>query len=68
MKSLFFLRIKKEFDPNYNPGDDATTYPFWVASVVGPVIYILAGIHALLWKQLSGVVGSIVSTLMIVHA
>jgi len=56
------FRTKKS-DPNYNLGDDYTNYPYWAASVVGPVVYILAVIHALLWKQLSGVVGSIVSHL-----
>ena len=61
----------KEFDPDFNLAKEVSLYSYWVASVVGPVVYILAVIHALLWKQLSGIVGSIVSSqssiLMIFH-
>ena len=61
---LFYHPTKfrsKDINPDYDPAKDVSTYSYWVASVVGPVVYIVAVIHALLWKQLSGVVGSIVS-------
>ena len=36
-------------------------YWAWAASVVGPVVYVLAVVHAVLWKLPSAVVGSLVS-------
>ena len=57
---MFLSRIRK-YDPGFNPGKEVSFYPFWAATAVGPVVYILAVIHALLWRQLSGIVGSIVS-------
>ena len=36
-------------------------YPFWAGCVAGPVVYILALIHALLWGFPSAIVGSVVS-------
>ena len=42
-----------------------TDYPelywAWAASIVGPVTYILAVIHAVIWKRASAVLGSVVS-------
>ena len=54
------FRLKK-YDSNFEPGKEPSFYPFWVASVTGPVVCIVAVAHTLLWKQLSGIVGSIVS-------
>ena len=51
----------KKVDSNFEPGKEPSLYPFWVASVAGPVVCIVAVAHTLLWKQLSGIVGSIVS-------
>ena len=47
--------------PDFNPGKEVAYYSYWVASVVGPVVYIAAMVHALLWRQFSGAVGSVVS-------
>ena len=34
---------------------------YWAGSVLGPIVYILTVVHALLWGYPSAVVGSIVS-------
>ena len=39
----------------------APVYPFWAAAVIGPFVYISAVAHAALWRQISSIVGSIVS-------
>jgi len=36
-------------------------YPFYAAAVIGPFVYIGAVVHAALWRQLSSIMGSIVS-------
>ena len=54
------FRLKKDYI-NYDQGKEPSFYPFWVASVTGPVVCIVAVAHILLWRQLSGIVGSIVS-------
>ena len=36
-------------------------YPLWAAAMIGPFVYILAVAHAALWKQISSIVGSVVS-------
>ena len=36
-------------------------YPYWAGSVLGPIVYILAVVHALLWGYPSAIVGSVVS-------
>ena len=36
-------------------------YPFYAAAVIGPFVYIGAVAHAALWRQISSIVGSIVS-------
>ena len=46
--------------PGYKPGD-SFNYPYWAGSVLGPIVYILAVAHALLWGFPSSIVGSIVS-------
>ena len=42
-----------------------TDYPelywAWTASVIGPVAYVLALIHAVMWKKAGAVIGSAVS-------
>ena len=45
----------------FDLGDSAFLYWAWVASVVGPVVYILAVVHAVLWGLPSLIVGSLVS-------
>ena len=45
-------------------GDDSDFYPYWTASVVGPVLHILAVVHAVLWGFPSSILGSIVSSLL----
>ena len=40
--------------------DSAFLYWAWAASVVGPVVYILAVVHAVLWGLPSAIVGSLV--------
>ena len=42
-------------------GTSPLNYPFWAAAVIGPFVYILAVAHAALWKQISSIVGSVVS-------
>ena len=37
-------------------------YWAWIASIVGPVTYILALIHAVMWKRASAAIGSAVSS------
>ena len=37
-------------------------YPFWTTYSLGPVVYALAVLHALLWGLPSAIVGSIVSS------
>ena len=44
-------------------GDDSSFYPFWVTSVLGPILFIAAVAHAVLWGFPGSIVGSIVSTL-----
>jgi len=36
-------------------------YPFYAAAVIGPLVYIGAVVHAAFWRQISSIVGSIVS-------
>ena len=57
----FFKFRLQEIDPDFDPGKEVAFYSHWVTSVVGPVVYIVAVVHALLWRQLSGTAGSIVS-------
>ena len=42
------LHRLKEEDDSFDPGDEPTHYAFWAASVIGPVVHILAVVHALL--------------------
>ena len=44
----------------FDLGDSAFLYWAWVASVAGPVVYILAVVHAVLWGLPSAIVGSLV--------
>ena len=44
----------------FDLGDSAFLYWAWAASVVGPVVYILAVVHAVLWGLPSAIVGSLV--------
>ena len=36
-------------------------YPYFAAAVIGPFVYISAAAHAALWRQISSIVGSVVS-------
>ena len=40
--------------------DSPALYWAWAASVVGPVVYILAVVHAVLWGLPSAIIGSLV--------
>ena len=42
------LHRQKEDDSSFDPGDEPNLYAFWAASVIGPVVHILAVVHALL--------------------
>ena len=50
----------KDLNPDYEVDDD-NNYAFWAGSVIGPIVCILAVVHALLWGFPSAIVGSIVS-------
>ena len=52
----------------FDLGDSAFLYWAWVASVVGPVVYILAVVHAVLWGLPSAIVGSLVYTCICSYA
>ena len=43
------------------PGTFPTEYPYFAAAVIGPFVYISAAAHAALWRQISSIVGSVVS-------
>ena len=59
-----YYRIKDD-DKSYDPGDEPNLYAYWVASVVGPVLHILALAHALLFPAiLRGVPGAIVGSIV----
>ena len=63
--TLYIYREKKYYDKDFNPGDEPGLYPFWAASVVGPVLHLLAAAHALLFPAiLRGVPGSIVGSIV----
>lgn len=49
-----------DLDPNYKP-NDKQLYPYWAGCVIGPVVFLLALLHALLWGFPSAIVGSLVS-------
>ena len=54
--------------PLYSAGvvpDTPGSYPFWAAAVIGPIVYISAVVHATLWRQISSILGSIVSSLCV---
>ena len=53
----------KDIIPDYEVHDNAN-YAFWAGSVIGPIVCILAVVHALLWGYPSAIVGSIVSYTM----
>ena len=42
------LHREKEEDDSFDPGDEPSLYAHWAASVIGPVVHILAVVHALL--------------------
>ena len=56
----FVADRRKDLDPDYEV-DDSFNYAFWAGSVIGPVVCILAVVHALLWGFPCAIVGSIVS-------
>jgi hypothetical protein len=41
--------------------DHPEIYWAWAACIVGPVAYVLALIHAVMWKRASAAIGSVVS-------
>jgi len=43
-------------------------YTFYAAAVIGPFVYIGAMVHAAFWRQISSIVGSIVSLQSILGA
>ena len=47
--------------------DSPEFYAYWAAAVVGPFVYICAVAHAALWRQISSIVGSVVSFLYIIY-
>lgn len=49
-----------EDDPEYDPSNDTLLYFAWAASVVGPVLFLLAALHAVLWRWPSSTFGSVV--------
>ena len=53
---------EKEIDSSYNPGEEPDLYAFWAVSVIGPIVYIVAVLHAVLWSYPGSICGSIVST------
>ena len=61
---LFFFSRQKDEYSKYDPADYPFLIAFWAASVVGPVLFLLAILHAALWKWPSTATGSVVYTLM----
>ena len=59
---MFVCRVKEEYGDHYDPSDDTSLYYAWSASVLGPVLFLAATLHAVLWRWPSSAVGSIVST------
>ena len=49
-------------DNEFHLGDSAFLYWAWAAIAAGPVVYILAVVHAVLWGLPSAIVGSLVCT------
>ena len=37
-------------------------YWAWAASIIGPITYVMALLHAVMWRRASAVIGSAVST------
>ena len=62
--SLIYSFEDSDTDREFDLGDSAFLYWAWVASVVGPVVYILAVVHAVLWGLPSAIVGSLVCACM----
>ena len=60
-ESLFHMCRDKEGNPDYDPSNDTLLYFAWAASVVGPVLFLAAALHAVLWRWPSSAVGSVVS-------
>ena len=58
--SSFVADRWKDINPDYKVVD-SENYAFWAGSVIGPVVCILAVVHALLRGLPSAIVGSIVS-------
>ena len=47
-ENTIILHREKEEDDSFDPGDEPNLYAYWAASVIGPVVRILAVVHALL--------------------
>ena len=58
---VFLCRDKENYD-DYDASNFVYLYYLWAASVLGPVLFLLAILHAALWKWPSSVVGSMVSS------
>ena len=50
----------KGYDDHFNPSNYPFLYYAWAASVLGPVLFLLAILHAALWRWPSSAVGSVV--------
>jgi hypothetical protein len=53
-------------DPTFDLKNN-TLYPYWAAAVLGPIVYILAVVHALLWGFPSAIVGSVTAVLSMMY-
>ena len=60
--SLSIIILYSRYD---DPEDDPRLFPYWAASVVGPVLFLLAILHALLWKWPNAATGSVVKVILI---
>ena len=62
MNFLIHSYEDNDTDDEFDLRDSAFLYWAWAASVVGPVVYILAVVHAVLWGLPSAIAGSLVYT------
>jgi hypothetical protein len=53
-------------DPTFDLKNNSL-YPYWAAAVLGPIVYILAVVHALLWGFPSAIVGSVTAVLSMMY-
>ena len=50
-----------EYFQDFDLGNAPYLYWGWVVSIGGPVVYLLAVAHAVMWTRISSILGSVVS-------